>query len=302
MKLLVLGSKGQLGSDVVRVAGESGITCCTAQRSDADVADPAQVRRLLAAVQPDAVVNCTAFHDPVKCEEKPSVAVQINALAVGTMARICDELDIALMTISTDYVFDGREEEGYVEDDVPNPLMWYGRSKLAGEWCALGGNSKTFVVRSQSLYGLSGPSGKGLNFVDLMLKLSEERDELKVDQCRMSPTWTYALARNLIALVQTEKYGLYHMSCNGMTTWYEFARKIMELVGRTIKVTAVGNDFFRKTFKRPENTYLINRELAKIGLDLMPTWEAALSGYLKSKGFDIERDQGLGNLMGTDTR
>jgi dTDP-4-dehydrorhamnose reductase len=187
------------------------------------------------------------------------------------------------MTLSSDYVFDGTRVDGYSEEDAPNPQTWYGKSKLAGEWMAMAYCKRAFVVRVQSLYGLRGPKGKGLNFVDLMLKLSKERDELKVDQCRMAPTWTYVLAKNMIALMETDHFGLYHMSCNGITTWFEFAKKIMELTHNPVKVTPVSNDFFPRSFKRPENTYLINQKLKGIGLDLMPGWETALSGYLKLK-------------------
>ena len=142
-------------------------------------------------------------------------------------------------------------------------------------------------MRTQSLFGVTGPRGKGLNFVDLMIKLSKERDELKVDQCRMAPTWTGCLAENMYALLLTENFGLFHMSCDGATTWYEFARRILELTGSSVKVTAVPNDFFPRTFERPENTYLLNARLRSLGLDRMPHWDLALKEYLNAKGHTV---------------
>lgn len=283
-KILILGSTGQLGQDMIKVLKENNEKYYAATRKDADIAKTEEINKLLEKEKPSIVINCTALHDSNICEENPDQAMDVNATSVGNIAKKCKELNIKFLTISTDYVFDGKKTEGYSEDDIPNPLMWYGKSKLTGEYLALGYNDKTFVVRVQSLYGIAGPSGKGLHFVDLMLKLGDERDELKVDQCRMAPTWTYSLAKNIYELVKTDKYGLYHMSCNKSTTWYKFAKKIMELTDNSIKVTSVENDFFPRKFERPENTYLINKKLQSIELDLMPDWDAALEGYLKLKG------------------
>ena len=179
---------------------------------------------------------------------------------------------------------DGKKTGGYTEDDAAHPLNRYGESKLAGERRALAANPKTFVVRTQSLFGVTGPRGKGLNFVDLMLKLSKERSELKVDQCRMAPTYTLSLAENLLTLLRTDQYGLYHMSCDGSTTWCEFAQRILALSGSKTPVHPVANDFYPRKFVRPENTYLINSRLRSRGLDRMPHWESALKDYLRVKG------------------
>ena len=280
---MILGSDGQLGTDLVKALEEKKAEFYPACHKDADIKDSRALQSLFDRERPQAVINCTAFHDMNQSEENPRLAMETNALAVGSLARICSDGGAKFMTLSSDYVFDGTRPEGYVESDAPNPQTWYGKSKLAGEWMAMAYCKRTFVVRVQSLYGLRGPKGKGLNFVDLMLKLSQEREELKVDQCRMAPTWTYALAKNMLALMETDLFGLYHMSCNGITTWYEVAQKIMEMTHRSVKVTLVPNDFFPRNFKRPENTYLINRKLKEINLDLMPHWETALKEYLKLK-------------------
>jgi dTDP-4-dehydrorhamnose reductase len=285
MRVLVFGPAGQLGSDFVQVLAKNGEECIPAPRSIVDVADANAVGALIAERRPDAVVNCSAFHDVAVCEEKPELANAVNADSVEAMARACKAIGAKFMTLSTDYVFDGKRVEGYTEDDAAHPLNKYGESKLAGERRALAANPKTFVVRTQSLFGVTGPRGKGLNFVDLMIKLSKEKSELKVDQCRMAPTYTVSLAENLLALLRSDQYGLYHMSCDGSTTWCEFAQRILALTGSKVPVHPVANDFYPKKFARPENTYLINAKLRSRGLDRMPHWESALKDYLRVKGF-----------------
>jgi dTDP-4-dehydrorhamnose reductase len=283
MTILVTGASGQLGTDLVEVLEHQGVSHVTASRADADFTNTAAVRSLVVEIDPHVVVNCVAFHDVAGCEADPELARAVNATAVEALAEACAETGATLMTVSTDYVFDGKKTGGYTEDDEPNPLNVYGASKLEGERRALGTHERTFVVRTQSLFGHAGPSGKGPNFVDLMLRLSEERSEVQVDQFRMAPTSTAALARNMHTLLATDDFGLYHMSCHGETTWYEFAKKILELAGRDTTVTAVGNDFYRTPFVRPENSYLDNARLRARGLDRMPSWEDALAEYFRTR-------------------
>ena len=283
MTILVTGASGQLGTDLVDVLEHRDVSHVTASRADADFTDTAAVRSLVLEIDPHAVVNCVAYHDVAGCETDPELARAVNATAVDALAAACAETGAKLMTMSTDYVFDGKKTGMYTEDDEPNPLNVYGASKLEGERRALATHDRTFVVRTQSLFGHAGPSGKGLNFVDLMLKLSEECDEVKVDQFRMAPTSTAALARNMHTLLATDDFGLYHMSCHGETTWYEFAKKILELAGRDTRVTAVGNDFYQTHFVRPENSCLDNARLRARGLEHMPCWEDALAEYLRTR-------------------
>ncbi len=284
MRVLVLGPTGQLGTDVIRVLQERGEDVLPATRQLAELTDRPAIEALLARERPDAVVNCAAFHDVAGCEVNPELAFAVNATGVEALAQQCAKIEAKLMTVSSDYVFDGAKVGGYREEDVPNPVNRYGESKLAGERLALAAHPQTFVVRTQSLFGVAGPSGKGVNFVDLMIKLSAERDEIKVDQFRMAPTGTASLAQNMTSLLVTDDFGLYHMSCQGETTWYEFARAILERIGSRTKVTPVSNNYYQTTFTRPENTYLINARLQARGLDHMPHWEQALTEYLQAKG------------------
>jgi len=292
VKVLVFGPTGQLGTDVVRVFEERGEDVVPVARARADLTDQTEVQALFAEERPDAVVNCAAFHDPVGCEENPELAFAVNATGVETLAQQCAEIPAKLMTVSTDYVFDGTQAGGYSEEDSPNPLNRYGESKLAGEQLARAAHEQTFVVRTQSLFGLTGPKGKGSNFVDLMIRLAKERDEVKVDGFQMAPTGTVPLAENMHSLLLTNEFGLYHMSCQGETTWYEFARAIMERIGSATKVTPVSNDFYPTAFRRPESTYLINAALQTRGLDRMPTWDEALADYLQTKGVALATEGG----------
>jgi dTDP-4-dehydrorhamnose reductase len=291
MKILVFGSTGQLGTDVVQVFKGHGEDVLPVTRELADLTDRTALQALLGREQPDAVVNCAAFHDPKGCEEDPELAFAVNAAGVETLAQQCAEISAKLITVSTDYVFDGAKEGGYREEDPPNPLNRYGESKLAGEHLARAAHAQTFIVRTQSLFGVTGPRGKGSNFVDLMMRLAEERDEVKVDAFRMAPTGTVALAENMHTLLLTNEFGLYHMSCQGETTWYEFARTILERIGSPTTVVPVSNDFYPTTFRRPENTYLINAALQARGLDRMPPWEEALEEYLSAKGVAVAAER-----------
>ena len=294
MKVVVFGPTGQLGTDVVRVFIGRGEDVVPVTRELADLTDRIAVQALLARERPDAVVNCAAFHDPAGCEEDPELAFAVNAAGVETLAQQCGEISAKLMTVSTDYVFDGKKVGGYREEDPPNPLNRYGESKLAGEQLAQAAHEQTFVVRSQSLFGVTGPKGKGSNFVDLMMRLAQERDELKVDAFRMAPTGTVPLAENMHSLLQTSEFVLYHMSCQDETTWFEFARTILERIGSTTKVIQVPNDFYATTFRRPESTYLVNAALQARGLDQMPPWEGALADNLRAKGVAVAANGGSG--------
>lgn len=280
MTILVLGSNGMLGSDLVKVLEENKCKFAAATRKDADITNHEQVTALLDRTAPKAVINCTAMHDVAKCEQEPQLAMEINCTAVFHLAKQCAKRNLKLLTISTDYVFDGKKEGGYTEEDPPNPLMWYGRSKLAGEWAARAANPKTFIVRTQSLYGRGKPSGKGLHFVDLIQKLANERKEVNVDQFIMSPTWTYPLAKGILKLFETDNYGLYHMSCHEPASWYEFACEIVRLKNLNTKVVPVDVNFFPTMFARPQNSYLLNSKLQNLGLDQMPPWKEAIQEYL----------------------
>jgi dTDP-4-dehydrorhamnose reductase len=210
----------------------------------------------------------------------------VNALAVRNLALICQELDLVLVHFSTDYVFDGKKKTPYVEEDPPNPLNVYGVSKLAGEYFVRTILKRFFLIRTCGLYGEAGCWGKGSNFVDTVLSLAKKNDPLRiVNDQTVTPTSTADLASGIKELIQTEHYGLYHLTNEGQCTWFEFAETIFSLVGESPKLLPVDSDSYGARAPRPSYSVLENRNAKKVGLSEFPHWKDALEQYLKMKRY-----------------
>jgi dTDP-4-dehydrorhamnose reductase len=235
MKIVLIGANGQLGSDLVKALRGFDVVGLT--HADLEVCDGEAVRKMVGGLRPDLVINTSAFHRVDECEDAPEKALAVNAVAVRELARICADAGCALVHMSTDYVFGGsprQPEEPYDEDDAPSPLNVYGVSKLAGEYFVRYLCPKHFLVRSTGLYGVVGSSGKGGNFVETMVRLAREGKPIRVvDDQVLTPTYTRELAAKIAELVQTDAYGLYHVTNSGRCSWYEFAGRIFELMGLT---------------------------------------------------------------------
>jgi dTDP-4-dehydrorhamnose reductase len=221
MKVAVLGANGQLGMDVARAFTDAGDEVFSLCHADLEVADREAVAHQLGALRPEIVVNTTAMHHVEHCEEDAQQAFAINAIGPRNLAFVARDLGAALMHISTDYVFDGNKGIPYIEDDAPRPLSVYGNTKLVGEYFVRSTMSKHFVLRTSALYGQHPCRAKGgLNFVQLMLKLAVERGEVRVvNEEFVTPTSTWELARQMVALSRSEAYGLYHATAEG-TGWF----------------------------------------------------------------------------------
>jgi len=283
MMVLVFGGTGMLGSDVCRALELREHEVEAPRHNRVDIENLKELRECVLAVKPNAVVNCAALHDCAECERNPVSALSVNSLAVSYMATLCGIVGARFMTVSTDYVFDGTKPEGYTEDDETDPVNRYGETKLLGEIYATA-QSKVFVVRVQNLYGLAPCRGKGKGLVDAIIEKSKTGANAYVDQRIAAPTWTYPLAENMVRLLETEHYGLYHMSCQGPVSWFAFARQLAYMLGDKCHVEPVENNYIKTTFRRPENTYLINRNLQRVGMDYMPDWKVALDDYLRARG------------------
>ncbi len=276
MKYLITGAKGQLGlalqKELQKLNGE--IYCYDVDTMD--ITNYEAVEEIFKEVKPDIVFNCAAHTNVDKCEEDLENAYQINALGVQNIAMLCEELKAKLIHISTDYVFSGEEEKPRIESDFVMPRTLYGKSKLYGEELAQRYNQKTFIIRTAWLYG------EGNNFVRTMLKLAKTHDKLTVvgDQFG-SPTYTKDLAKVMVALSNTNYYGLYHGTCQGNCSWYDFALKIFELMKIEIKVEKVTSEEFVRPAKRPKFSILDNLMLRLRGLDSFRNWEEALEDYLR---------------------
>lgn len=283
MKILLIGANGQLGSDLEKALGGRGHEIVPSHHSDLDVTDAAAIERILGSVHPDAVVNTSAFHKVEECELNPELAFEVNAIAPLNLARTCSRLGALLVHFSTDYVFDGTKPSPYVETDLPVPLNMYGVSKAAGEHLIASHIERCFVVRTCGLYGVRGSSGKGGNFVETMLKKALAGEPIRVvnDQV-LTPTFTGDLAEAVGHLMETRAYGLYHASCEGWCSWYEFARTIFELEGIEADLSAIETRETSSPVKRPPYSVMSKQRLHEMGIEL-PFWKDSLARYLKAR-------------------
>ncbi|MHB8440056.1 MAG: dTDP-4-dehydrorhamnose reductase [Acidimicrobiales bacterium] len=283
MKIAVIGGNGQLGSDVGLAFVDAGHEVVGLDHTAIEIVDAGSVERTLAAHRPDVVVNTAAMHNVEHCEQEPGRAFEVNGVGPLVLARASSSLGFKLIQISTDYVFDGRRSVPYAETDRPAPLNVYGVTKLSGEHAVLAASPRAVVVRTSGLYGAHPCRAKGgLNFVELMLKLGHDRERVRVvtDET-VSPTYTWDLARQLVALGETEEYGLFHATSQGACTWNEFARVIFEIEGLPVIVEAATAEDIPQKVPRPKYSVLDNVRLRSLGLDLMPTWETAVRRYLE---------------------
>lgn len=250
---------------------------------DLDVADTAAVRATLDRVEPDVVVNTTAFHNVPRCETSPDLAFAVNAVAPLHLARACTERGARLVHLSTDYVFDGAKRAPYVEEDLPAPLNVYGMSKVAGEHAVLA-EGRHQVVRSSGLYGPRPCRAKGGNFIDTMFRVAAERPEVRVvDDEVLTPTFTRDLAAQIRLLALEAPPGLYHATSGGACSWYEFARAIFDLGGLTTPLAPTSSAGTPGPVRRPSYSVLDNAALARLGLDRMRPWREALADYMERR-------------------
>jgi dTDP-4-dehydrorhamnose reductase len=281
MNIAVLGANGQLGRDVAAAFSAQGnVTSITHEQLE--VASIESVRPVLEGIRPDLVVNTAAFHHVEKCESDPALAFAVNGIGARNVAQVTDSLGATLIHISTDYVFDGLKGAPYTEDDQANPLNVYGNTKLAGEHFVRTTNPRHFVVRVSAIYGENPCRAKGgLNFIELMLKLSHERPELRVvDDEFVTPTPTMQIARQLVELSQSSHYGLYHATAEGSCSWYEFAAAIFELTGTKVRLERARPGEFPAKVPRPKFSVLENALLKARSLNVFTDWRTGLKEYL----------------------
>ncbi len=282
MKVAVIGGNGQLGRDVGSAFANEGHAVTNLTHQEIEVSSLASVREALGALRPELVVNASAFHHVEKCEADPALAFAVNGIGTRNLGQITEETGAALMHVSTDYVFDGRKNAPYTEEDAPAPLNVYGNTKLSGELFARSTNPRHFVVRTSAIYGENPCRAKGgLNFVELMLKLSKERKELRVvDDEFVSPTPTAQLARQLVVLSRSSDYGLYHATSEGSCSWFEFAAAIFELTNTHIRLEPARPGEFPAKVPRPKYSVLENQALKSKSLNLFTHWKQGLESYL----------------------
>jgi dTDP-4-dehydrorhamnose reductase len=276
MRVLVTGATGMLGHALVPDL-EVDHAVFTLTRRDCDLCDEGAVREIFELQRPDMVVHLAAYTNVDGCELDPQKANASNVRATLNVAKAANGVAAAVLYISTDYVFDGCVTTPYFEDAQTNPLSVYGKTKLMGEKYVQETLDRHFIVRTSWLFG---PGGK--NFVSTILRLAGEKPELRiVNDQRGSPTYTRHLAQKLAQLVMTHEYGIYHITAEGDCTWFEFARKIIELAGlQEIHVLPISSSESARPAPRPAYSVLANQRLSSLGMGLLPRWEEGLERYL----------------------
>ena len=258
MRVLVTGVKGQLGYDVVKECEKRGIEAVGVDVEEMDITDAQAVDRVITEAKVDAVIHCAAYTAVDAAEDNVDICRKVNAEGTENIAKVCKKLDIKMIYISTDYVFDGEGERPWQPDDERNPLNVYGQTKYEGELAVEQNLEKYFIVRIAWVFGVNGK-----NFIKTMLRLGEERGAVSVVNDQIgSPTYTYDLAVLLVDMVQTEKYGRYHATNEGLCSWYEFACEIFRQAGMDqVKVTPVDSTAFPAKAKRPHNSRMSKDKL-----------------------------------------
>ena len=283
MKIIVIGSTGQLGSDLFKTMQEkhevTGLRHADIEVTDLDSCG------ILRKEKPDVIINTAAFHKTDQCEEEPLKAFCVNAIGAMNVARIAAEISATAVYISTDYVFDGKATEPYTENDSANPINTYGISKLAGELC-MRQNPKHYVMRVASLFGVAGASGKGGNFVETMIIKAKKGEPITVvDDMWMSPTYTKHASVAIAKIIeQNLPFGTYHVTNQGSCSWFQFAQEIFNLLGLNPKLTPIQTDQLQYKARRPRFSALRSVKLDGTGLQTSD-WKQSLNDYLVEKGY-----------------
>ncbi len=284
MRVLVTGAKGQLGRDVMDELEARGLEGIGVDIEEMDITDGEACKTVITEAKPDAVIHCAAYTAVDAAEDNLELCRKINGEGTRNIAKVCKALDIKMMYISTDYVFDGGGQRPWEPDDHREPLNVYGLTKYEGEIGVEQNLQKYFIVRIAWVFGLNGK-----NFIKTMLRLGREKGCVSVvDDQIGSPTYTYDLARLLVDMIQTEQYGRYHATNEGLCSWYEFACEIFKQAGMDeVKVTPVDSKEFAAKARRPGNSRMSKEKLTEKGFGRLPSWQDALSRYLadlKSRG------------------
>lgn len=276
MKIIVTGSKGQLGSDVILQLNKVGIEAIAADLPELDVTDANAVETFIAESKADGVIHCAAYTNVDTAESENDICLKINTQGSLNLAKSCEKHGLKLLYISTDYVFSGEGTEPFETDSPKEPCNFYGKSKLEGENAVIENCKKHFIVRISWVFGENGK-----NFVKTMLRLSAERREISVVNDQIgSPTYTKDLSILLCDIIKSEKYGVYHATNEGYCSWAEFAAKIMELSKSETKIIPISSAEYKSVAKRPANSRLSKKSLDINGFNRLPHWQNALERFL----------------------
>ena len=277
MSVLIVGAQGMLGSDLIKIFNHTQ-KVTGVDINECDITDQKETLNTLLMMNPRWVINAAAYTQVDQCETNTEKAFAVNTEGVSNLALACKEINAKLLHVSTDYVFDGRTNTPYREEDSVNPLSVYGLSKCKGEAAVQDLLDDFIIVRTGGLYGK-----QGVNFVSTIVKMTQEKDELRVvnDQW-MSPTSTIDLSEAIRKLYEVSARGIFHLVNSGFCTWYQFACKIIEITGSTCKVIPISSEELDRPAPRPAFAVLNCSKYTKVtGMKLRP-WEKALTDYLST--------------------
>lgn len=283
-RIMITGATGQLGKALYRCLGNNnqyeliltGFSHADGHISVLDITDQAAVDKFIDERKPDIIINCAAMTAVDLCESEQDRAFRLNALSTKYIAMAAERNGSKLIHISTDYVFDGNAKRPYTEEDTPNPISIYGKSKLAGEEYVRKLCTKYFIVRVAWLYG------EGKNFVKTMLNLAATGKKIRVVNDQFgTPTYALEVAKAIVYLMETDAYGIYHATCEGITSWYEFALAIFREAGIKVEVEPIPSSEYPTPARRPAYSVLDNKALRERHAYIMPDWKEALHEYMK---------------------
>ena len=275
MKILITGSSGMLGHDLIEILKDNHELILTSSKT-LDITDNNRVIEFICENKPDIVINSAAYTNVDGCEENQETAYSINGDGVRNLAIGCSKIDCPLVHISTDYVFNGENTRPWVEDDEIGPISVYGKSKLKGEEAILEILDKFFIIRTAWLYGINGS-----NFPKTMLELAKNHSEITVVYDEVgTPTYTPDLAKAISQLIETDYYGIYHITNSGSCSWCEFARYIFEIAGKDVKVIPVTASEFARPAPRPHYSVLENKKWIDNGFEPLRSYKDAIKEYI----------------------
>jgi len=279
MKVLVTGAKGQLGTDLMNELKKQGLEGLGVDVEEMDITDAAVCEQVISAAGADAVIHLAAYTAVDAAEDNVELCRRINGEGTRNVALACKHAGVPMMYISTDYVFDGQGNRPWEPDDQRDPLNVYGQTKYEGELAVEELVEHYFIVRIAWVFGVAGN-----NFIKTMLRLGKERGAVSVvDDQIGSPTYTYDLARLLVDMIQTDRYGRYHATNEGLCSWYEFAKEIFRQAGMTeVTVTPVSSEAYPARATRPKNSRMNRQKLVDQGFEPLPAWQDALGRFLQA--------------------
>jgi len=281
MRIVVTGVNGQLGYDVVRELNKRkdseifGIDI-----NELDLTNQNAVKAYMSNIKPDVIIHCAAYTAVDNAENNSDLCYDVNVNGTKYLVGSAKDLNAKFLYISTDYVFSGDKEGEYLTDDSPSPNSVYGKTKYLGEVETLK-YEKHFIIRISWVFG-----SNGNNFIKTMLRLGKEKEVLNIVSDQIgSPTYTYDLSKLIVDMVETDKYGIYQATNEGVCSWFEFAQKIFEYSNIDVKLNQISTDRYPTIAKRPKNSTMSKKNLVDNGFELLPPWQDALKRYLKEIEF-----------------